>query len=391
MRVVIASRIYSPEVSAASGLLQSWAEEFRNQGCHVTVVTSRPPRGMVPNDEPGVHVRRAPVLRDRQNYVRGYLSYLSFDIPLLFRLLFSRRPGLYVVEPPPTTTAVVTMIARLRRVPVVVDAADLWSDAASMVTRNRVVLGALRAVELWGLRRAKHLFAAHGPLAARFTELGISTPVTAIGFGADTRTFQYREEAVANTPVFVYAGTYSEWHGAGIFIDAFAEVLRVHPRARLIFVGNGSDRDSMRARAKELGVDNAVEFRAPVAPAELSPLLASATVSLASLKPGQGYDYAFTTKVYSSIAAGCPVVFAGVGPTVEFFANSEVSASGVAVDYTVSSVAEAMLEAAAAPLDSTARSQLASWAAEKYSFEAIAQRVVTECLAIAQTRGTKDK
>ena len=34
------------------------------------------------NDPDGIRVRRAPVLRDKQQYVRGYLSYLSFDVPL---------------------------------------------------------------------------------------------------------------------------------------------------------------------------------------------------------------------------------------------------------------------------------------------------------------------
>src|SRR3546814_10831501 len=36
-------------------------------------------------------VRRARVLRDAAGYVRGYLQYMSFDIPLAVRLLLARR------------------------------------------------------------------------------------------------------------------------------------------------------------------------------------------------------------------------------------------------------------------------------------------------------------
>lgn len=384
MRVVLISRIYAPEVSAASGLLQSWALEFRSRGWDVTVVTTKPPRGTTIDDPEGIEVRRAPVKRDRQQYVRGYVSYLSFDIPLAFRLLFSRRADLYVVEPPPTTTAVAVSIARLRRTPVVVDAADLWSDAAAMVTSSRAVINALRRLEVWGLRRASHLFAAHAPLISRMRELNIDTPATAIGFGADTATFAYRGEEVAGPPIFVYAGTHSEWHGAGIFVEAFPQVLRAHPAAMLVFIGNGEEREALRARAAGLGIGSQVEFRTPISPVELAPLLAGATVSLASLKPGQGYDYAFTTKAYSSLAAGCPVIFSGVGPTVDFLRDASQANAGVAVDYDADQVAAAMIAAADSPLASDQRADLSSWAGKQYSLSTIATQVVDESLGLVE-------
>ena len=66
MRVVIATRIFAPEISAASAILRTWAEEFRARGWEVTIVTARPPRGAVIDDPPGIVVRRAAVKRDRQ-------------------------------------------------------------------------------------------------------------------------------------------------------------------------------------------------------------------------------------------------------------------------------------------------------------------------------------
>lgn len=375
-RVVIVSRIFAPEVSAAAGILRSWACAFRDAGFEVTVVTTTPPRGTPLTDPDSVRVKRASVLRDRQQYVRGYLSYLSFDVPLFFRLLFGRRADLYVVEPPPTTVAVVRVVGWLRRTPYVVRAADLWSDAAAMVTSSRLVLGMLRAVEVWGLNGARRLFAAHEPLIARFREVGIATPATGIGFGADTTAFTFGNQSPPQPPVFVYAGTHSEWHGAGIFVEAFARFLPQHRGAVLRFIGNGQERELLRQRAAALGVGGSVTFDGPIPPAQLSPILAGATASLASLKPGQGYDYAFTTKAYSSIAAGCPVIFAGVGPTVPFIRDAENPDVGEAVDYDVDAVAAALERAAASPLGSAARSRLSNWAHSRYSLLAIAERVV---------------
>src|SRR5690606_14866450 len=193
VRIVVVSRIFAPEVSAASGLLLSWAKEFRDRGHDVTVVTSTPPPGMDSADvdaTEGIRVRRAPVVRDRQQYVRGYVSYLSFDVPLFFRLLFSRRADLYVVEPPPTTVAVVRLVGALRRTPCVVDAADLWSDAAALATSNRLVLRALRAVERFALRGSRRNLVVAQVYADRMKEIGIHAPATVVGFGADTETFR---------------------------------------------------------------------------------------------------------------------------------------------------------------------------------------------------------
>jgi len=381
MRVAIVTRIFAPEVSAASGLLSSWARAFRDAGWKVSVVTTVPPKGVSAVDPTDINVRRAPVLRDRQQYVRGYLSYLSFDLPLFFRLLFSRRPDLYIVEPPPTSVAVVRVMSFLKRAPYIVDAADLWSDAAAVVTRSRTVLTALRALELWGLRGARHLLVAHEPLAARIRQLGVGTPATAIGFGADAHVFHHLGREAADPPTLVYAGTHSEWHGAGVFVEAMARLLPKHPGARMRFIGNGQERELLRRLARSLGVDHAVSFEEPIAPDALNEILNDATVSLASLKPAMGYDYAFTTKVYSSLAAGCPVVFAGVGPTVAFFHSAPVPLAGVAVPYDVQAVTEALDQACSTPLRAAERARISEWTRDSHSLEALARKVVSTSVA----------
>jgi len=383
MRVMIATRIFGPEISAASGILRTWAEEFRDRGHEVVVLTAKPPRGMTIDDPPGIRVRRAAVKRDRQQYVRGYLSYMSFDVPLAFRLLFGPKPDLLIVEPPPTTVAVARVIAWLRRVPYAVRAADYWTEAAELVTSNPLVIGTLRRLERWGLNGAAMLFAAHEPLLARFREVGITAPAMPIGFGADTKDFLYGGEEPPSEPRFVYAGTYSEWHGAGVFLEAMPAVLEIEPNARLDFYGNGEDREALQARVAELGLEHAVAFHAPISPAELSPILAAATASVASLAPLPPNDYALATKVYSSLAAGCPVIYAGRGPTVAFLNDAEHPRAGTAVAYEPAAVSQAMLDAAAAPLPPAERTSLAIWSAREFSLTRIAARVADAGVKIA--------
>jgi glycosyltransferase involved in cell wall biosynthesis len=181
----------------------------------------------------------------------------------------------------------------------------------------------------------------------------------------------------------VYGGTFSEWQGADIFIDAFARFSREHPGYRLLFIGNGSERDTLEQRARALDLAG-VEFWEPIPGTELAEILASATASLASLKPGVGYDYAFASKVYASLAVGCPTIFAGPGPTVDFLRSAEsVQPSGAVVAYDVAEVATALASFADAPLTAEQRRALSGWAIQNHSLEAVGDRVanlVTEVL-----------
>ncbi|MCE7480323.1 glycosyltransferase family 4 protein [Microbacterium profundi] len=384
MRIAIVSRIYRPEPSAASSFLGAVADEATSRGHDVTVVTVRPPAGLAA-DNPVESVRMLPVLRDRSGYVKGYLQYLSFDVPLFFRLLVLRRPDVVLMEPPPTTGLVVRMACALRRIPYVYDAADVWSDAAEQATGSKTVIRVLRAMERFAMQGARSLVTISQGVMDRVRAMGVDRPMTVTGFGADTTSFLSPSETTAPTDrVFLYAGTYSPWHGADAAIDAFTKFSRSHPGYRLRFIGNGSERELLERRTRELGVESTVDFVETVPSEELLPELHHAVATIATLRPGTGYEYAFTTKAYSSMAAGCPVIFAGPGPTATFLdrANGAVRA-GVVCDYDADAIAEAMVVLADAPLSAGQRQALAAWTAEEHSLAAVAARVVDVVQAAA--------
>ncbi|TDP89866.1 glycosyltransferase involved in cell wall biosynthesis [Leucobacter luti] len=387
MRIIITTRIYRPEPSAASFFLGSVADALTAGGHEVEVLTAKPLPGQGEASR-GERVKTFPVLRDAHGYVRGYLQYMSFDIPLAFRLLFSRRPAAVFVEPPPTTGAVVRVVCALRQIPYVYDAADIWSDAAAQATSSGVVVKVLRLLEKFAMRGAAELVTISHGVVDRVRQLGVTTPIDVTGFGADTSVFGYRE--VPHEKLFIYAGTYTGLHGADILIEAFALFSETHPGYRLRFIGNGTGQDAMVSRATALGIAAAVEFAEPVPAAELSPQLSSAVASLATLKPGGGYEYAFTSKAYSSLAAGCPVIFAGPGPTAPFIAEAATQVPvGAAVEYEPEAIAAAMRAAVDAPLSASERQRVAVWTAEHHSMRAVAERVAARIAAVGSRPGSR--
>ncbi|MFP7695698.1 glycosyltransferase family 4 protein [Trueperella sp. LYQ143] len=399
MRIAIVSRIFAPETSAASFRLEALAEYLHESGHDVEVITVRPPRGMETTDSNvGYRVRRAPVLRDAQHYVRGYLPYLSFDIPMFFRLITSRRFDAVIVEPPPTTGFFARLGCLLQRTPYAYYAADIWSDAAAQTGAPRIVCQVVRSIERFAWRGAALVFAVSPGVAQRLAELGITERVSMIGNGVNVRQFcaglrpweaLESSATTASTPApieFVYAGTASEWHGAEIFVTAFARFLRGVPTqdqlpARLRFIGGGAHIDTIRQRAEELGISSQVTIE-PTRPArECAPILQGATAALASVRPGAGYDFAFATKLYSGAVCGAPLLYAGIGVGREFVetrvANHPI---GYGVEYDADAIAQAMHELAALPINASRRRAVSQWAAQNLSLTQVARRAAHDLI-----------
>ncbi|WP_167143699.1 glycosyltransferase [Canibacter zhoujuaniae] len=372
MDIVIASRIYRPEPGAAPIYLGAVVDEATSRGHSVRVLTVNLPkrRKRLPTLE---KIKSFPVLRDREGYVRGYIQYMSFDIPLACRLLFSKKPDVVFVEPPPTTGAVARVICKMRGIPYVYRAADLWSEAAAHATKSQTVLSILRRIEKFALNGAKALTTVSSNARNRILELAPAAEVIVAGTGADTDSFHYSQAPIS--PYFIYAGTFTELHGAQILIPAFAKLLRQKPEFRLIFVGNSTVKDEIMAAARELNIADRVEILDPRPVSELLPLLQSATASLATLDPQGGYEFAFTTKIYSSLAAGCPVIFSGVGPTKDFL-DENPELFSLHTNYAVDEIYEAMLQFANAPLHDSSRRAVADWTAENFSLKAAGRTVV---------------
>ena len=358
----LATRIHLPEAAAASFRLDSVEKALVADGMAVRVLTSRAPAD-APQGEPdpeGVQVSRWPVLRDSSGYLRGYVPYLSFDLPLALRLLVARRPEAILVEPPPTTGAVVRVVAALRAIPYVWYAADVWSAAAASTGAADIVVRAVEKLEAFAVGGAARVIAVNDGVAQSVAELVNAAPddeswaqrIRVVPNGIDTAVFDAhgptpsepdRARIGLSGPYFVYAGTASEWQGADVFVHALAQVRRTHPKAQLLFLGRGTAWQEITQAASQLpaGPDGApaVIMHPAVPAAEAAVWQRGAAAALVSIKPGQGYDFAYPTKVLSALGCGTPVLFAGRGPVSADVRDFDL---GWAAEHDAAAVAEAM-------------------------------------------------
>lgn len=382
-RVVLATRVYAPEPVAAAFRQRALVEALIEQGAEVDILTTTVPGAGRTDAGPG-RISRWPVKRDNQGQVRGYVSYLSFDLPLALRLLLRRRPDALVVEPPPTTGAVAMVVAALRGIPYAFYAADVWSDATESVPGvPRAVVAAVRLAETTVWRRAARVLTISPGVQQRLVDLtGDSPQYVMVGNGIDTETFTPQgPPAGEQGPYFVYAGTVSEWQGAEVFVKAFAQVRRSHPEARLLFFSEGSGRDALQDLVRREGIEG-VEFRAKVAPQQASAVLRGAVAGLSSITPGQGYEFALPTKIYAATASGAPVIHAGEGAAFERIHENGL---GWACPYDADAVARAMRDA----LEGTgtpSRDHLRRWTLDNASLQGCARRAARAVLSSVRPR-----
>lgn len=369
---LVVSRVYEPEASAAAFRLGALVRALESQGCATTVITTRARNATTSVSQ----VRRWPVLRDRSGVVRGYLPYLSFDLPAFLRVLVARRRDVIVVEPPPTTGAVMRVAGWLRRIPYVYYSADVLSAAVEGAGMSRRVVRTVRWLESFAVRGAHRVLAVSEAVREEVIALGADPGrVVVVGTGIDTDRFSADgDRAAPPWPYFVYSGTTSEVHGAGVFVEAFLRVAPTHPEARLLLFSSGTETQELRKAAAPFA--DRIDFRGIVSTEELGRWIRGARACLASVRPERGYDFAFATKALAAIACGSPVIYAGVGAMSDYIDDHDL---GWAVAWEADAVAEAMRSALARDATEPDR-RLARWAEEHFSLRAVGARAASEVI-----------
>jgi glycosyltransferase involved in cell wall biosynthesis len=207
------------------------------------------------------------------------------------------------------------LVARVRRVPLVVEVRDLWPDTI-------VAAGGLRAgsrlhrilvrMERFVMRSADHIVVVTPGWESHFAALGVDEDdVTVIPNGTEPADFvveepreRLRSEAGLGGFTAVYAGAHGPLNGIGLILDAAAEL----PDVDFLLIGAGSEKERAVTRARDEGLTN-VRFHEPVPKSALPRLLGACDVGIHSIIPlplfAQGIS---PNKLFDYLSACLPVV-----------------------------------------------------------------------------------
>ena len=376
---VIVTRLYSPATAAAAFRLQAVVRELRRSGQPVTVVSAHTGsrRRTRTIGVEGERIISWPMLGGSGDGLRRMFSVLSFDAPLAFRLLlciFTLRPSVLIVEPPPTSGLICAAVGRLTGTPVTYYAADLWAD---MFTGASAVRRGMRRVFHWVertcLRTSTEVLTVNSALAQRIATASSVVPVV-VGNGVDLRTYAVRR--CQRSKALVYAGTLGVAQGASALVPLAQMVHDLEPDAHLDIYGEGAERASIESLAARQGL-RSLHFHGIVEDCVVADALARACAAVVVLKEDDLYRAALPTKIYAALASGAPVIYVGpAGLASQLIQEHDL---GIAATRATLTTLIPWLRSRLNANDHYRDLDLRGWAAANGSLEAVARRVVETC------------
>ena len=306
---------------------------------------------------------------NNQGFLTRSAVFLRFAT-LASSVALTEEYDVIVATSTPLTVGIPAILGRiLRRKALVFEVRDLWPELprAMGVITNPVILLLLRVLE-WLVYRASHrLIGLSRGMVSGIVSRGVDAArVKLIPNGCDLDLFDDK----ANRPlrpemlrdddfVAIYAGSHGIANGLQVLVEAAKELeARSDDRVRVLLVGDGSEKTSLKQAVEAHGLRNRVIFLDPVGKRELASLLKGADLGIQCLNNVEAfYDGTSPNKFFDYIASGLPVLVNYPGWIAELV---EANNCGWAVaPDEPARIADALQEAASSPAIAAERGKAA--------------------------------
>ena len=333
MRILFLADNFPPERNAQAARVHERACYWVRWGHEVTVITSVPnfPEGKVfpgyknrwwqVENIDGIRVVRVKTLitSNRGTFPR-ILDFLSYMVTAFVAGLCEPRPDLIAVSSPQFFAAVgAWALSATRRLPLVLELADLWPESIVAVgaMRKSLALRWLEKLELFLYRRAVRIVTLTVAFKQDLVRRGIpKEKIDVVINGVDLPRYgpRARDAALADfwgiaksDFVVGYIGTHGMAHGLENVISAAAVTGCCD--VRFLFVGAGSERDKLIAEARCMNLRNVVFV--PGQPKDLMPAFWSlCDVALIHLKNMPTFEAVIPSKIFEAMGMGLPILVA---------------------------------------------------------------------------------
>lgn len=189
----------------------------------------------------------------------------------LMEVARAERPNVIHAHSPALNGVAAVRVGRKLGIPVVYEIRGFWEDAA--VSHGTSSEGGLRyrltrAMETWVLRRADAITCICEGIRSDLVKRGIPAErITIIPNAVDASRFQpvgernaalEAELGLAGKRVVAFIGSFYDYEGLDLLVDAMPALLAQRPELRLLLVGGGQVADAIEARVRELGLQDSV-------------------------------------------------------------------------------------------------------------------------------------
>lgn len=258
----------------------------------------------------GRKLKKSPELRNapfrsrrfRMLFSRGPFFYACFNLRLLLYLLFVKKPALFISNDLDTLPANF-LVSRCRRVPLIYDSHELFTQVPELIHRKRVQTVWLW-IERYLLPRINHAVTVNYSLATIYRRL----------YGTRFRVVRNVPEKLEYTPperdpdakqVIIYQGALNVGRGLELMIDA----MQYLPGFRFVIAGTGDIEDKLKQTVAKKDLGDRIEFKGRVLPDDLLELTRRADLGISLEEDlGLNYRYALPNKIFDYIQCRVPVL-----------------------------------------------------------------------------------
>lgn len=334
MRALLVSCVFPPEPVTSAATSRSLARELSNRGHEVTVITSYPnrPGGRLfpgfrrrlfgrSREDGGIDVVRCFCTTSRTaSLVSRLFENLSFGVSGGLMVAMLRRPDvIYANTWPIFALGIMTLIARFRRIPIIVSVQDVYPESLFSLGKLRKdgILGRLlRFIDAYIAQRASDVVVI-SPRVKQIYSGDRKIPAERLHLIAnwrdseelpDRETVRRRRDGWGIGPstfLFLFAGNVAASCGIESVIDAIS-ILPPEPSARFLVAGSGSALEKCRGVASCLEGDRTV-FTGAFLAQETLPILTAADVLILPTQGDQSL-VSMPSKLISYLLAARPVL-----------------------------------------------------------------------------------
>lgn len=404
MRVLYLSQWFEPEpVLKGAGFVRGLSE----RGFELEVVTGFPnyPAGKIyegyrlaPHREDmvqGLPIHRVALYPSHDSSsLRRILNLFSFAFSAtLYGIFRAKRFDVLYAYPPIPTALAAAMICAVRRRPYVMDIQDLWPDSVvkSGMAGTRWMERILTPLCNFAYRRAARVVVQSRGIAERLIERGVPAGKIDVIYN-----WAHEEQPTGRCDLsaygfegrfnIVYGGNLGRVQGLETLIRAAAIAGKTVPGLKLLLIGNGTERDRLRALVAELGGDN-VQVAPAVPRDQIADVFAAADVLALHLVDDPLFAITIPHKTQSYMAMGKPILIGVAGEAARLVTDA---GAGVAVaPGDVEAMAAAMVRLANAPAserDAMGRCGLESYRA-RFTFAGALDATAETLTRAAASRG----
>lgn len=348
MRILFLSHYFAPEGNAPASRVHELTRRWAAEGHEVTVITCVPnvPAGVVyegyanrwrqREEVDGVEVVRVwTYLAANQGTTRRILNYLSYMVTAMSCALGEKRPDVVIATSPQFFCGWAgVLVAKLRRLPFVLEIRDLWPESIVAVGAlpNLRLIRLLEWLELRMYAAADHVVAVGSGYAAKLEAKGVpATRISVIPNGVDPEFYRpglpdealRAEYGLDGHFVCGYLGTIGMGSGLEVVLRA-ARLLREAgvEGVRFLLVGDGAVRAELEDAVREEGLD-AVIFTGRQPKSRMPEFLAAVDACLVHLTRTELFKTVLPSKLFEAAAVGKPVILGVEGLAAQLVNDAE--------------------------------------------------------------------